>query len=203
MLDLRLTSRPAIERGSWAHRQVRRGAPSFTLALRPPAALASVIVKLGRLEDFSLKVRSDFGVDLPASARRAHAGPVAFIWAGPSQWLVIAEGQSGPGLERQLQDAMKDTAAVNDQSGGRAVVRVGGASAREVLAKGLPIDLHPTVFGVGDVALTTVAHMGVHFWQVDAEPTYEFAVSRSFAAAFWSWLLEASSSFGTVVSEPG
>jgi len=39
----------------------------------------------------------------------------------------------------------------------------------------------------------------VHLWQIDDGPTYEFAVFRSFAAAFCEWLLIASAEFGVVV----
>ena len=63
----------------------------------------------------------------------------------------------------------------------------------------MPIDLHPRVFKPGDTAVTTVAHMGVHFWQLDDAPTYEFAVFRSFGEAFWQWLVDASAEFGVAI----
>jgi methylglutamate dehydrogenase subunit D len=44
------------------------------------------------------------------------------------------------------------------------------------------------------------AHIGVHFWQLDAAPTYDFAVFRSFAASFCEWLLDASAEFGVVLN---
>ena len=71
-----------------------------------------------------------------------------------------------------------------NQSDGRCIFRIGGPSAREVLAQGLPIDIDPRVFGPGDTALTLAGHINVHFWQVDLSPVYEFAVPRSFAASF-------------------
>jgi len=36
-------------------------------------------------------------------------------------------------------------------------------------------------------AVTVVDHIGVHFWQIDDVPSYEFCVFRSFAPSFWQW----------------
>lgn len=83
-----------------------------------------------------------------------------------------------------------------DQSDGRVVLRISGPRARDALEKGLHIDLHPRVFGPGDTALTAISYIGVHFWQLDALPTYEFTMFRSFAIAFCEWLAEAAAEFG-------
>ena len=97
-------------------------------------------------------------------------------------------------------DSQGGLAAVADQSDGRSVIRVGGPRAREALGKGVLIDLHPRAFGPGDAAVTTIAHIGAHFWQVDDAPSYEFVVSRSFAADFWRWLVAAAAEFGVNVA---
>ena len=68
-----------------------------------------------------------------------------------------------------------------DQSDGRTIVRISGASARDALAKGAFVDLHQSAFRPGDAAITTIGHIGVHFWQIDEVPTYECAMFRSFA----------------------
>jgi sarcosine oxidase gamma subunit len=52
-------------------------------------------------------------------------------------------------------------------------------------------------------AVTTVAHIDAHFWQVDETPIYEFIISRSFAAAFGHWLLASAAEFGVVVVQGG
>jgi sarcosine oxidase gamma subunit len=44
--------------------------------------------------------------------------------------------------------------------------------------------------------VTVVSHMATHIWQVDAIPTYELAVSRSYASSFSRWLLAAAAEFG-------
>ena len=95
---------------------------------------------------------------------------------------------------------LKGFASVSDQSDGRAVVRLAGPRVRDVLAKGLPIDLHPTVFGAGSAATSVIALMGVTLWQVDDAPTYDIAVFRSLAGSFWKWLTDSAAEFGYEVT---
>ena len=77
--------------------------------------------------------------------------------------------------------------------------RLSGPCVRTVLAKGVPLDLHPRAFGPGYAAVTAVAGIGVHLWQLAGEPTYELAVPRGFAASFWRWLAAAAVEFGFAV----
>jgi len=107
----------------------------------------------------------------------------------------MAEGTDGAAFEARLRAALAGLASVSDQSDGRVVVRVGGPRARDTLAKGLPIDLHPRAFKPGDAAVSVVAHIAVHLWQIDPAPTYELAVPRSFAASFCDWLAAAAAEF--------
>jgi methylglutamate dehydrogenase subunit D len=181
----------------------RYGAPEgdagVEVALRADRALAAVMARKGRGTELARRVADTFGLDPPARPRRVAAGPIAFAWAGPGYWLASAEGMNGHGFEARLRQELADLASVSDQSDARLVVRVGGVRAREALAKGVMVDLHTRAFAPGDAAVTTVAHVGVHLWQLDAVPTYEFAVARSFGAAFWHWLTASAAEFGVMV----
>jgi sarcosine oxidase subunit gamma len=88
-----------------------------------------------------------------------------------------------------LKSAVGDTASVVDQSDAYGVLRLTGPKLRETLAKLVPLDLHPRVFKVGDVAATVAAHIGVSLWRLeddaDSQPTFELAVARSMAASLW------------------
>jgi methylglutamate dehydrogenase subunit D len=44
--------------------------------------------------------------------------------------------------------------------------------------------------------VTVVSYSNVHLWQVDDAPTYDIAMFRSFAVAFWDWLTAAAAEFG-------
>jgi methylglutamate dehydrogenase subunit D len=174
-----------------------------TLALRSGPALATVSVRRNQTDALAGRVREVFGLRLVHVPRCVIAGPIAFVWAGPGQWLAMGDGEDGPTFEQRLRATLGDVASVNDQSDGRTIFRIGGKRARDALAKGVPIDLHPSVFGASDAAMTTVAHIGAHFWQVDETPIYEFIISRSFAAAFCHWLLASAAEFGVVAVHGG
>ncbi len=178
----------------------RQGSPEgeagVTVAPRNAYALASVLAHKGRIEALARRVSEVYGINLPREPRRASAGPTAFVWSGPGQWLAVTEGVGGPAFEGRLRERLPGLASVSDQSDGRAVIRISGPRARDMLAKGLPIDLHPRAFAPGHAAVTLAAHVGVHIWQLDAVPTYEIAVFRSYAASFWDWLMEAGAESG-------
>lgn len=181
------------------------GEPGVAVTLRNDLALAYVLVRNGQTGDLQTRVRDRFGLRLPAVAQHADDGNVAssdslsFVWAGPGRWLAKTSAQNGATLEATLRHELSGVASVIGQTDGRCVFRISGPSLREVLAKGLPIDLHPRTFGPGDTALTLLGHISVHFWQIDRVPTYEFAVPRSFAASFCEWLFAAAASHGLIV----
>ena len=103
-------------------------------------------------------------------------------------------------LEARLAAVFAGLASVTEQSDGRTVLRISGPKARDTLAKGLPIDLHPRVFRSGDTGLTVAALIGVQIWQIDETPTYEIAVFRGFARSFWHFLTEAAAEYGCEIA---
>ena len=159
-------------------------------------ALATVTARKGRIADLAVAARSAFGVDLPLTPRRVEGREMAFVWSGPGQWLATCRALPATDIEMVLQAALAGRASIVDQSHGRTIVRVSGPRVRDALANGVAVDLHPSRFGTGDTAVTVVAHVNVHFWQIDAAPTYDFAVARGFAASFWHWLQASSAEYG-------
>ena len=123
-----------------------------------------------------------------------------FVGYGPGQWLAVSEMLANEALARDLAQHLKGLASISDQSGGRTAIRVSGARAREVLAKGLPIDLHASTFDPGSAATSTISLMGVQLWQVDDAPTYDIAIFRSLSASFWRWLTASTAEFGYEVT---
>jgi len=178
------------------------GGPGVLLSEHAGLALAAVMARKGTGEALTRRVHAVFGLDLPTTPRRSARGPLAFVWAGAGHWLAVTEGGDGSSFEKLLRDDLSTLASISDESDGRAVVRIAGARARDALAKGVPVDLNPRVFTAGDAAVTTVGRIGVHLWQLDEAPTYEFAVFRSYAAAFWRWLIDSAAEFGVPVKGP-
>jgi sarcosine oxidase subunit gamma len=69
----------------------------------------------------------------------------------------------------------------------------------QTLAKGVPVDLHPSRFTPGSVALTTVSHVGVQLWRSETAAAYHLMVPRSYFGSFWNWLAASSAEFGCEV----
>jgi sarcosine oxidase subunit gamma len=167
---------------------------------RTDLALASVLARHGADSALASKVRETFGIELPMLPRRSAAGGVAFVWAGPGHWLATAEGEAGHRFEARLRKALDGLASISDQSDGRAVLRIAGSCARDTLGKGLPVDLDPSVMQPGGALVSAIGHIGVHLWQLDAVPTYECAISRSYAQSFWHWLEASAAEYGLTVA---
>jgi sarcosine oxidase subunit gamma len=172
---------------------VRAGAAGLVIAERT-MALASVMARRGQADALARRVADTCGLQLPDGPRRATAGGVTFAGVGPGQWLASADGV--PDFVARLRSDLSPVAAIADQSDSRLIVRLSGPRVRDVLAKGLAVDLHPRAFKVGDVAVTLVAHIGVQVDLVDAAPTFQLMAPRSTAGSFWSWLCASAAEFG-------
>lgn len=177
------------------------GAPGVTLQELAKIALASVIARKGKATEASEAARRSFGVDLPQMPRRVLGRGIEFLWAGPGQWLALCrDGLPAGELESRLAAVFAGLASVSEQSDGRTVLRIAGPKARDVLAKGLPIDLHARAFRPNDTALTVAALIGVQIWQIDEAPSYELAVFRGFARGFWHFLTESAAEYGCEIA---
>ena len=162
-------------------------------------ALATIIVRVGQDAAFAQRVCDYLGCDVPGAGCVASGKAADLVWSAPGQWLAVgARADSLDGLA----DSLDGVAAITDQSDSRAVLRVSGPRARHVLAKGFAIDLHPSAFSAGSSAVTKVAHLSVHIWQVDTAPTFLIAVPRSYSSSFWSWLEAARGPFALPKGDP-
>jgi methylglutamate dehydrogenase subunit D len=170
-------------------------APCVTVAERSDISLCSVLARKGATAQAIERAREEFGVELPLSPRCIGGKSVEFIWAGPNQWFALKQGYDGRSFEKQLRSLFGETASLVDQSDGRTMLRISGPRARDVLAKGVHIDLHPSAFKPGDTATTAIAYINVLFWQVDEGPTYDVIMFRSYAVAFRDWLETAAAEF--------
>lgn len=173
------------------------GNAGVALTERADLGLATLEVRKGQHAALEAAVQAAFGVALPTGPVSAEGNGVRFIGIGPGQWFAVSETLPNETLANDLAAKLKDLASVADHSSGRAVARLEGPSVREVLAKGLAIDLAPRVFADGAAAVTNVAHMGVLVWR-DGE-AFDLAVFRSVAGSFYNWLEEATAEFGLEV----
>jgi len=176
------------------------GEPGVVISERVGLALATVACRKGQADSLKAAIANVYGVELPDSSRAAKGPKVGFIGTGPGQWLAMSEGLGAEALARDLAQRLAGLASISDQSGGRTVIRVSGPRARDVLAKGLPIDLDPRAFPLGSAATSVIALMGVQLWQTEDTRSYDIAMFRSVSQSFWRWLTASSAEFGYEVA---
>lgn len=149
-------------------------------------------------------VRKSLGFPLPREPNTASsAGGRSALWLGPDEWLVVGgEGEEAL-LERVLRSALGGTfGSVVDVSANRTVIELAGSAARDVLAHGCPVDLHPRRFGPGRCAQTLLAKAQVIVHQVNDTPTFQLYVRTSFAWYLAEWLLDAMTEYTAVERQP-
>lgn len=171
--------------------------PGVIIAERANLQMVSLAVTAPHLPAVFEAMQAEWRLTLPVAPRYVEGQGLAAVWAGPEHWVILAE--PGEDLLAILQSRLGELAALTEQGDGRCVVRIHGPSVRETLAKLLPIDLHPRAFAEGDAALTVAAHIHMHLWQVDARPTYDIAVFRSYAGSFFAALTTAAAEYGVTV----
>lgn len=171
------------------------GAPGVTIAERANLGLATVACRKGQEGGLRESVREAYGVDLPLTSTVGRGEDVSFVGTGPGQWLAVSKSLANEALAADLAAKLKGLASVVDQNGGRAVLRLSGPRARDVLAKGLAVDLDPRVFPEDGAVTSTISHMGVQLWQ-EAPGSYDIVLFRSVAESFWRWLTASAAEFG-------
>ncbi len=143
------------------------------------------------------------GTTLPRSSGEVTShGQHSVLWLGPDEWLVVSQ-MSADALVPALQESVAGAhAAVVDVSANRTVLELRGASARAVLQKGCPLDLHPRAFGPGQAVSTTLARIPLVLWQVGPD-SYRLLPRASFAEYVARWLLDASLEFASAFRDGG
>lgn len=99
---------------------------------------------------------------------------------GPAQvWIIAPQA-----------DDFSGTGAVTPLSHSRVRIAIEGAPARDVLAKLVPVDLHPSVFTPGTFALTGIHHTPVTVHCTGAN-SFDIYVMRTFALNAWDVITDA------------
>ena len=160
----------------------------------------------GDAEDagFTSAAGAALGLALPMEPNTvAVNGALLALWLGPDEWLVVTPPSAQTRLSDSLEAALDGKhAAVTDVTGGQTVITLSGPRARDVLAKGCPLDLHPAVFKPGHCAQTLVAKANVTIRCVDDSQSFELIVRRSFTEYVALWLHDAAQEYGPSVVPP-
>ena len=172
-------------------------APTVTLKEEPFVAMVDLWVDPDG--PAASQASAILGLDLPTTpSTYVSNDTLTVIWMGPQEWLITAGARSAAALEAALRAAVGEHGgAAIDVSAQRTTLRLSGPDAREVLAKGCSLDLHPRVFTKGTAAQTMLGLAGVVLIALDDAGTdYRILVRASFARYLADWLIDAAEEFG-------
>lgn len=167
-------------------------APSLSIAVREITDRGMIDLR-GDPKDaaFRTAVEGMLGVALPTTPRTsASSGATAILWLSVDQWLVTCPRAEAPRLAAALRDALGSVhSLVVILSDARAILRLEGEGVREVLMKGVPVDLTLPEFTLGTVRRLRFGEIAALIHIAGDEPdVIDLYVFRSYARFAWDWI---------------
>lgn len=166
-----------------------------SLCLVPQHSCLLVIAKRGKASELATYLKKNFQLELPSPGKANQTKERDIRWAGYERWFLSSEKKNDAAFYKEALQKLADVASITDQTHARVILKISGPYARAVLEKGMPVDLHSRVFGVGCCAVTEIAKVGIHLTQT-GKNQYEVSAYRSFAENLWHWINEMSLEFG-------
>jgi sarcosine oxidase subunit gamma len=145
--------------------------------------LRGMITLRGDLSSKEMKaaVKGATGAAVPACRKMSVGDKGSAAWMSSDELLVVVAYDAVAETVDMLNAKLKDQhAMVVNVSDARAVFKISGAGAREVLAKVAPVDLSAEAFGVGDFRRSRLAQVAAAFW-VNEDDSLELVCFRSVA----------------------
>lgn len=141
---------------------------------------------------FMAAVKDILAVDLPKAPRTSATwGDIRVLWLSTDQWLVTCPRHRAEALTQELTAALQGihSLAVN-VSDMRAVIRLEGERAREVVMKGSTLDLFDGSYVPGTVRRMRFAEIAA-LLSILEDSVIEIYVFRSYADYAWEFLIKA------------
>lgn len=176
--------------------------PEASLAISLPALDVTeqpigqiLVLRLGRGERAVVPaLESAFGAELLLTPNTANGTDPRFYWLAPGEWAIVSQFRGATDIADRIGTACTGVLHhVADLMLGWNAFAIEGEGAREFIAAGCSLDLHPRAFAVGACAQTLLAQMPVLLERV-AEDRFQLCVDRSFAAHMRGWLRDAAQS---------
>ena len=151
-------------------------------------------------ERFLELCREQVGINLPTDPNTCTGTSPHCLWVAVNEWLLVTpadeEEQVAHNLTVKLTEQLPgELFAVTVISDARSVFQISGSAARDLLAKGCSLDLHPEKFTAGRCAGTLLEQVTITLYRIDSSDSYQLMVDRSFAAFVWDWLTQAIKEF--------
>ncbi|WP_204114708.1 sarcosine oxidase subunit gamma [Shimia biformata] len=126
-------------------------------------------------------VKAAVGAGMPQSGQVSRGDKGLVAWMSPDELLLVVAHDLAGDIVVALNDALKgEHALAVNVSDARAVFRIAGDHAAEVLAKLAPVDLSDAAFPPGSFRRTRLAQIPAAFWR-NEDGSFELVCFRSVA----------------------
>jgi methylglutamate dehydrogenase subunit D len=173
-------------------RPIRPAQVGVRIAEQRPAAIA-LLAAWPRTLRVAAALWSVTGLAPPPLGRFAERDGVTVGALAPGRFLVLGGDAD---LVARFEAALPASGgAMTDLSHARSVLRLQGEAVVPTLAKGVMLDLDPSVFPPGALAQTLLHSMDVLLLRHGAD-VFDIAVFRGFGVSLAEWLADAAAEFG-------
>lgn len=149
-------------------------------------------------------VSNALGLELPPTPNRSRSrADTVILWLGPDAWLIEVPAEAEHAVARALEDSLSDRhASVAVVGAGGVTWSLTGPGARDLLAKGMTLDLDPERFRAECCARSLLARVSVLLHRPGDGPVYELTVPRSYAEHAREWLEDAALEYAVTGESP-
>ncbi len=149
-------------------------------------------------EGMSKAVKDAVGQGMPGQREVKVEGDTGAIWMSPDELLLLVPHARADETCASLAETLRgEHALAVNVSDARALFRVSGSPAREVMGKLAPVDFAPGAFEPGHIRRSRMAQVSAAFWMDDAE-SFRIICFRSTADYVFK-LLKAAAQPGSAV----
>ena len=158
-------------------------------------ALLQVAGSPGSFGEIEAIVAAHCGATAPTIGTAVRSGDAVLMRTGPEQIWIVGQGQTHP-QESAIRAAIPPgVGTLTSLSHSRTRIFIDGPPARDILAKGIAIDLSADRFPVDCFAMTGLDHTPILLHRAAAD-RFEIYAMRTFALTVWDWLTDAALEFG-------
>jgi len=136
------------------------------------------------------------GLEIPTQATKINSNKeTRILWNAPRTWLILSSKENA--IETAQKSFKETDFAITDISHSRALIKIQGDQAKEILKKGSPINFNE--LGVNQCAGTVFHGITIVIDSISNNPdTFNLLVLRSFGESFYHHITDSALEFGYV-----
>lgn len=132
------------------------------------------------------------GAALPEEPNSSASGVGETLWLAPGQWLIRSTGRD---IAARIEDACRGALFhLGDVTDALCVFEIDGRRSEDLIAKGCSLDLHPTVFRIGQAKRSLLGQVRILLHRLSTA-RYRISFDVSLRQHVLSWLTVSSEEF--------